>query len=146
MGITNTGPRIRVDEIADAIYRISTPVPPSVIPGGFTFNQFFVVDQQPLLLHTGPRRMFPLVREAMASVMPPARLRWVAFSHREPDEWGALNEWLEAAPQATAGQGNVGVMEKLAGCEPTRLACIHGSSWRGGGGKLLREVEKALDV
>ena len=77
MGITNPGSGTRIDEIADAIYRISTPVPPSLIPGGFTFNQFLVVDEQPLLFHTGPRQMFPLVREAMGSVMPPAKLRWV---------------------------------------------------------------------
>ena len=109
MGITNANAGTRIDEIADAIYRISTPVPPSVIPGGFTFNQFLVVDEQPLLFHTGLRQMFPLVREAMASVMSPAKLRWVAYSHWEPDESGALNEWLEAAPQATAVQGNVGV-------------------------------------
>lgn len=109
MGITNAGTGTRIDEVADSIYRISTPVPPTVIPGGFTFNQFLLVDEQPLLFHTGPRRMFPLVREAMAAVMPPANLRWVAFSHWEPDESGALNEWLQAAPEATAVQGEVGV-------------------------------------
>lgn len=69
MGITNTGSGSRIDEIADAVYRIGTPVPPSLIPDCFTFNQFLVKDEQPLLFHTGPRQMFPLVREAMASVM-----------------------------------------------------------------------------
>ena len=242
MGTTNAESGTRIDEIAEGIYRISTPVPPTAIPGGFTFNQFLVVDDEPLLFHTGPRRLFPLVREAMGSVMAPDRLRWVSFSHWEPDESGALNEWLEAAPRATAAQGSIGVnvcvndqairkpraladgetlslgkkhvrwidtphlphgwdcgflfeattrtllagdlftqgghnvapvtdkdilepseafrrkmdyyshaknpaalMEKLARCEPTTLACMHGSSWRGDGAALLRELAKSLD-
>jgi flavorubredoxin len=92
----------RIDEIADGIFRISVPVPPEAIPvpGGFTFNQFLVVDDEPLLFHTGPRTMFPLVREAMAHVMSPDRLRWVAFSHFEADECGSANEWLALAPTA----------------------------------------------
>ena len=61
----------RVDEIASGIYRISTPVPPKVIPGGFTFNQFLIVDDLPLLYHTGPHKMFIPTREAIASVIPP---------------------------------------------------------------------------
>jgi flavorubredoxin len=243
VGITNAQSGTRIDEIAGAIYRISTPIPSSVIPGGFTFNQFLVVDEQPLLFHTGPRRLFALVREAMASVMAPSRLRWVSYSHWEPDESGALNEWLEAAPEAAPVQGRVGVnvclndqairparaladgevlslgrkrlqwidtpqlphgwdsgfffeattrtllagdlftqggdalahlvetdilgpseatrahvdyyshtrnvaplMEKLARCEPATLACMHGSSWRGEGAKLLCALAMALDA
>ena len=91
MGIVNTQAGTRIDEIADGIYRISTPLPPAAIPGGFTFNQFLVKDDEPLLFHTGPRRVFPLTCEAMKTVMPPEKLRWVAFSHWEPDESGALN-------------------------------------------------------
>lgn len=241
MATTNAQSGTRIDEIADSIYRISTPVPPSAIPGGFTFNQFLVLDEEPLLFHTGPRQLFPLVREAMAAVMPPGKLRWVAYSHWEPDESGAMNEWLGTAPQATVVQGIVGVMvcasdqatrppralddgevlllgrkqvkwidtphlphgwdcgflfesttrtllagdlftqgghdvppvvetdilgpseafrkpmdyyshtrgatalmEKLARCEPTTLACMHGSSWRGDGARLLRELGKSL--
>ena len=64
MGITNRESGTRVDEIADGIYRISTPVPPASFPGGFTFNQFLIDDEEPLLFHTGLRRMFPLVSEA----------------------------------------------------------------------------------
>jgi hypothetical protein len=109
MGTTNTQSGTRIDEISEGIYRISTPLPPPAIPTGFSFNQFLVVDHQPLLFHTGPRKLFPLVREAMATVMPPEKLRFVAFSHWEPDESGALNEWLQLAPQATAVQGRVGV-------------------------------------
>jgi flavorubredoxin len=96
--ITNPQSGTRVDEIAPAVYRISTPV--SLLPGGFTFNQYLVVDEQPLLFHTGPRRMFPLVREAVAAVMPAEKLRFVAFSHVEADECGSLNEWLAAAPRS----------------------------------------------
>ena len=78
-----------VHEIADSIYRISTVLP---LNGGFTFNQYLVVDDEPLLFHTGPRRLFPATRDAVAQVMPVTRLRWVSFSHVEADECGALNE------------------------------------------------------
>jgi flavorubredoxin len=101
-----------IDEIADGIYRISTPVPE--IPGGFTFNQFLVVDDDPLLFHTGLRRSFPAVRDAIARVMPVERLRWIAFSHFEQDECGALNELLAAAPRAEAACSAVGAMTSVA--------------------------------
>jgi len=97
---TNTQSGTRIDLIADGIHRISTPVPPEMIPGGFTFNQYLVVDDAPLLYHTGPRKMFPLVREAVESVIPVSSLRYIAFSHFEADECGSLNEFLEAAPNA----------------------------------------------
>jgi flavorubredoxin len=97
--ITNPKTRTTIDEIADGIHRIHTPVE---LPGGqrFSFNQYLLVDDEPLLFHTGPRRMFALVREAMAAVMPVERLRHVAFSHTEADECGSLNDWLAVAPQA----------------------------------------------
>ncbi len=96
--ITQTGPD--VSEIATGLFRISTPVPPEVIPGGLTFNQFLLVDDAPLLFHTGPRGLFPAIRDAVAGVLPLERLRWIAFSHFEADECGSLNEWLAAAPQS----------------------------------------------
>ena len=86
--ITNQQSGTNVHEIADGIYRINTPV---AIPGGpdeFNFNQYLIVDDAPLLFHTGPRKLFPLVREAMGRVMPVERLRYVAFSHFEADECG----------------------------------------------------------
>jgi flavorubredoxin len=89
-----------VDEIEDGVYRISTGVGPEVVPGGFSFNQYLIADEDPLLFHTGPRRLFPAVREAVARVLPIDRLRWVAFSHVEADECGAMNEFLSAAPRA----------------------------------------------
>ncbi|MBI3452218.1 MAG: MBL fold metallo-hydrolase, partial [Rhodospirillales bacterium] len=75
-----------IHEIAPDTYRISTPVPPSVVPGGFTFNQYLVVDDAPLLFHAGQRRLFPQVAAAIARVMPVERLRYVALSHFEADE------------------------------------------------------------
>jgi flavorubredoxin len=90
----------RIDEIANGIYRISTPVPPEAIPGGFTFNQYLVVDDSPLLYHTGPRKMFPHIREAIDSVIPVKTLRYIGFSHYEADECGSLNDFLEIAPTA----------------------------------------------
>jgi flavorubredoxin len=88
----------RIDEIASGIYRISTPVPPPAIPGGFTFNQYLVVDDAPLLYHTGPRKMFPLVSAAIESVIPVKSLRYIGFSHYEADECGSLNDFLALAP------------------------------------------------
>jgi flavorubredoxin len=89
----------RIDEIAAGIYRIATPVTVGP-PGGFSYNQYLIVDDEPLLFHTGKRRMFPQVREAIARVMPVERLRWLSFSHFEADECGALNEFLAVAPHA----------------------------------------------
>lgn len=100
MAVTNPHSGTSITEIADRLFRISTPVPPEMIPGGFTFNQFLLVDDSPLLFHTGPRRMFPLTSEAVRHVLPPERLRWIAFSHVEADECGALNDWLALAPDS----------------------------------------------
>src|SRR5262250_551938 len=100
----------RIDEIADGIYRIATPVPPSVAPGGFSFNQYLIFDEEPLLFHTGLRRSFPQVRDAVARVMPLDRLRWISFSHFEADECGALNEFLAVAPKAEPLCGKIAAM------------------------------------
>ena len=241
MGITNLQSGTNIHEIAADIYRINTPV---VLPGdagAFSFNQYLLVDDEPLLFHTGLRGLFPFVSEAVASVMPLQRLRHVAFSHVEADECGSLNQWLAAAPLAaplcgtiaalvsindmadrppraladretlslgrhtlrwfntphlphgwecgllmdeTSGtlfcgdlftqpgpgvqaltEGDIlgpseafrhamdyfshtrdasALLEKLALAEPTTLACMHGSTWRGDGGALLRGLGEAL--
>jgi len=123
--MTNTQSGTNDYEIADGIYRINTPVPPSGVPGGFSFNQYLVLDDEPLLFHTGLRKMFPLVQEAVARVLPVARLRYIAFSHVEADECGALNQWLAAAPQAVPLCGRVAAMvsvEDLADRPPRALA------------------------
>ncbi|HEX6398808.1 MAG TPA: hypothetical protein VFZ95_15395 [Steroidobacteraceae bacterium] len=238
--ITNSQSGTNIREIADGIYRINTPVG---LPGAgqFNFNQYLVVDDEPLLFHSGLRKMFPLVREAIAAVMPVERLRHVGLSHFEADECGALNEFLAVAPQAAplcgqvaalvsvndyadrearaladgeelslgrhrmrwfdtphmphgwecglmmdmstrtffcgdlftqGGSGEVAltegdilgpseafrgsmdyyahapnthaVLEKLAQENPSTMACMHGSAWRGDGAKLLRELSRAL--
>jgi flavorubredoxin len=241
VGITNQRSGTNVYEIAAGIYRISTPVGPDFIPGGFTFNQYLIVDEQPLLFHTGLRKMFPLVREAVASVIPVEHLRHIAFSHVEADECGSLNEWLAAAPAAAPLCGRIAasvsiedladrapraiadgevlslgthkvqwfdtphlphawecgflmekstgtllcgdlfsqpgnhlvptteadildaseafrarmdyfshaknarsMIERLASAQPTTLACMHGSAWRGDGAGLLRDLADAL--
>ena len=108
--ITNAQSRTNVHEIADGIFRINTPIDIPGGPGGFNFNQYLIRDEQPLLFHTGPRRLFPLVREAMAAVMPVERLRFVGLSHFEADECGAMNEWLNVAPQAEPLCGRIAAM------------------------------------
>lgn len=240
MPITNAQSGTNVNEIADGIYRINTPVQ---IPGAgkFSFNQYLIVDDEPLLFHAGLRKMFPLIREAVASVLPVKELRYIAFSHVEADECGSLNDWLAAVEQAVPLCGSVAAMvsiedladrspraiadneqlslgkhtvrwfdtphlphawecgfmfeettstllcgdlftqggsgkepvkesdilgpseafrqkmdyfshtknahamlERLASTNPTTLACMHGSAWRGDGAALLRALDKAL--
>lgn len=102
----------RVDEIAPEIYRLSTLVP-EIGPTGFTFNQFLVVDDEPLLFHTGHRSMFPSICEAIETVMPVDHLRWITFGHVESDECGSMNEFLAAAPQAQIAHGALGCMVSL---------------------------------
>ncbi len=103
----------KIDEIADGIYRISTWVAEVAPPAGFSFNQFLVTGDEPLLFHTGPRAMFPLVSEAVARVVPVDRLRWITFGHVESDECGSMNQWLAAAPLAEVAHGAIGCMVSL---------------------------------
>ena len=102
----------RTAEIADGIFRFSTFVP-DVTPDGFTFNQFLIKAEEPLLFHTGLRAMFPLISEAVSKVMPLDQLRWVSFGHVEADECGSMNQWLAAAPKAQVAHGGVGVRVSL---------------------------------
>lgn len=99
--------RPTVDEIAESIYRISTWIP-DVSPEGFTFNQFIVRGDESLLFHTGPRMLFPLVAEAVATVVPVESLRWITFGHVEADECGSMNMWLTAAPRSEVAHGALG--------------------------------------
>ena len=239
--ITNTQSGTNIQEIADGIYRINTP---AALAGGavpFSFNQYLIVDDEPMLWHSGLRKLFPVVSEAIAAVMPFERLRYVGLSHFEADECGALNELLAIAPQGVpvcgqvaalvsvndyadrapraladgedlslgrhrmrwfdtphmphgwecglmmdmstrtffcgdlftqGGTGEVAItesdifgpseafrapmdyyahapqtgpiLERLARENPTTLACMHGSAWRGDGAGLLRELARVL--
>ncbi|WP_309638644.1 FprA family A-type flavoprotein [Methylibium sp.] len=105
----SNGPRGFIDEIAHDIYRINIRVP-DLMPGGFSFNQYLVVDERPLLFHTGPRKLFALVRAQIEAVLPLAALRYVAFSHVEADECGALPDFLAAAPGARPVCSQIGAM------------------------------------
>ena len=234
----SVGPNIH--EIAPDTYRINIPLP-DAMPGGFSFNQYLLVDEKPLLFHTGPKKLFPLIRAQIETVMPLANLRYVAFSHYEADECGSLPDFLAAAPLARPvcsdiaamvsvsdfvdvapigmrdgeelelgrhtvawqstphlphgwecgylfdtttrlmfsgdlftqpgigerpivdddilapseafrremdyyahARDTVKLIEKLAALEPSYLACMHGSAWRGNGGALLRELGRSL--
>ena len=107
--ITNSNSGTNLHEIAPGIYRINTPI---AIPGGpdFNFNQYLIADDEPLLFHTGPKRMFPLVAEAIGKVLPVDKLRYIAFSHYEADECGALNDFLAAAPRAEPACSQIAAM------------------------------------
>ena len=109
--ITNQETGTRVDEIAAGIYRICTPL--DVIPGGFTVNSYLIADGEPLLFHTGYRKLFPITLEAIGKVMPIEKLRWIGGSHFEGDEYGALNEFLAAAPESTPFGAAIGVLTSL---------------------------------
>jgi flavorubredoxin len=239
--ITNKQQGTNIHEIAEGIFRINTPIPIPGGPGAFSFNQYLIVDDAPMLFHTGLRKLFPLVCEAVAAVMPVERLKYIGLSHFEADECGALNDFLAVDPQAAPvcsriaamvsiqdfadrapraladgeelalgrhtvrwfdtphmphawecglmmdvhtrtffcgdlfTQGGTGetaltesdilgpseafrspmdyfahapqtsaMLERLAREEPTTLACMHGSAWRGDGARLLRELSAAL--
>lgn len=124
MTVTNSQSGTNIHEITDGIYRINTPV---LFDNGnsFSFNQYLINDDEPLLFHTGPRKMFPLVREAVESIFPVERLRYIGFSHVEADECGSLNEWLAVAPNSIPLCGTVAAMvsiEDLADRSPRALA------------------------
>jgi flavorubredoxin len=239
--ITNSHQGTNVQEIAEGIFRINTPVAIPGGPGAFSFNQYLLLGDAPMLFHTGQRKLFPLVREAVAAVLPVERLRYIGLSHFEADECGALNDFLAVAPEAVpvcgriaamvaiedfavrapkvladgdelplgrhrirwfdtahvphawecglmmdtrthtffcgdlftqGGRGEVAitesdilgpseafrapmdyfahapqtpaVLERLAREQPTTLACMHGSAWRGDGARLLRDLATSL--
>jgi flavorubredoxin len=102
-----------MDEIAPGIYRVSTFVS-EIGPTGFTFNQFLIDDDEPLLFHTGHRSMFPLICGAIEKVLPVSSLRWITFGHVESDECGAMNEFLTVAPNAQVAHGALGCMVSIA--------------------------------
>jgi flavorubredoxin len=115
----------KVAEIAAGVYRLSTWIPQVAPPDGFTFNQFLIEADEPMLFHCGQRQLFPLVSEAVARVMPLDRLRWISFGHVEADECGSMNQWLAAAPRAEIVHGQLGCdvsLQDMADRPPRPLA------------------------
>jgi flavorubredoxin len=103
----------KITEIADGIYRLSTYFPEVAPPAGFTINQFLVKGDEPLLFHCGMRGLFPLISGAVAKIVPVESLRWITFGHVESDECGAMNKWLEVAPEAQVAHGQIACMVSL---------------------------------
>jgi flavorubredoxin len=129
----------KISEIADGIYRLSTYVPD--MPAGFVFNQFLVLGDEPLMFHTGLRKMFALNREALSRIIPPERLRWIAYGHYESDECGAMNEWLAIAPQAQAAHGQTGCMVSLNDMADRTPRILNDGETIDLGGKRVRFVD-----
>lgn len=109
--ISDRATSTRVDEVADGIYRICTPY--DVVPGGFSFNSYLIVDEEPVLFHAGLRGLFGETVAAVGRVIGPDRLRWVGGSHFESDEYGALNHFLDVAPAATPFGSEIGALTSL---------------------------------
>lgn len=106
-------PETQITEIAPELFRISTSFSGDVMPGGFSFNQYLLIDDEPLLFHTGLRALFEVVRDAIETVIPVSRLRYISFCHYESDECGSLNQFLDVAPDAEPLCGMVGAMTSV---------------------------------
>jgi flavorubredoxin len=131
----------KIDEIADGIYRIHLSIPPSIVPGGFSFNQYLILDDEPMLFHTGGRSFFPAVKEAIEKVIPVDRLSYIGFSHYEQDECGSLNAFLAAAPQAQGVCSQINVMINGDGADRPLLGLKDGETL-----KLGRKTLRWLDT
>jgi flavorubredoxin len=131
----------RIDEIGDGIYRLSTFVPEIAPPSGFTFNEFLVLGDDPLLFHCGLRKMFPLVSAAVARIIPLERLRWITFGHFEADECGSMNEWLAAAPRAELAHGMVSCTVSIADMADRPPRVLANGEVIDLGGKRVRYVD-----
>ena len=129
----------KTNEIADGIFRFSTCVP--VTPDGFTFNQFLILADDPLLFHTGPRAMFPSIAEAVSRVVPIDKVRWITFGHVESDECGSMNQWLAAAPRAEVAHGAVGVMVSLNDLADRPPRALQDGETLDLGGKRVRHID-----
>jgi flavorubredoxin len=130
----------KANEIADGIFRLSTFVP-NVTPDGFTFNQFLVKAEEPLIFHTGPRAMFGLVSEAVSKIVPLNKLRWITFGHVESDECGSMNQWLAVAPKAEVAHGMVGVDVSLNDLADRPPRALQDGEVIDLGGKRIRHID-----
>jgi flavorubredoxin len=129
-----------IHEIADRIYRISTLVP-DIGPTGFTFNQFLLRAEEPLLFHTGHRFLFGSVCAAISSVLPVQRLRWITFGHVEADECGSMNLFLGAAPDSEVAHGALGCMVSLDDMADRRPRPLADGEVIELGGKRVRHID-----
>jgi flavorubredoxin len=130
----------RIDEIAAGLFRFSTFVPHIAPPAGFTFNQFLVMGEQPLLFHLGHRKTFPLTAVAVSRVLPLEKLRWLSFGHVEADECGAMNEWLAAAPNAEVVHGMIGARVSIDDMADKPARTVDDDEVLDIGGRLLRFI------
>jgi flavorubredoxin len=130
----------RINEIADGIYRLSTYFP-DMTPSGFTFNQFLIKGDEPLLFHCGMRGIFPLVSAAVAKIVPVDSLRWISFGHVEADECGAMNSWLAAAPQAQVAHGMIACMVSLNDLADRTPRALNDGEALDLGGKRVRYID-----
>lgn len=130
-----------IDEIADGIYRLSTWVPDVAPPAGFTFNQFLIDADEPLLFHAGHRQMFPQLAEAVARIRPVEDLRWITFGHVEADECGGMNKWLAAAPRAEVAHGALGCDVSLNDLCDRRPRALSNGEVIDLGGKRVRHID-----
>jgi flavorubredoxin len=126
-----------VTEIAPDLFRLSTYVPDA----DFQFNQYLVAGEDPLLFHTGPRAMFPLVAEGVARVLPVEELRWVTFGHVEADECGSMNAWLAAAPRAEVAHGAMGCVVQVADLADRPPRSLADGEVIAVGGRRLRHID-----
>ena len=131
----------QINEITERIYRFSTFVPEIAAPAGFTFNQYLIDANEPLLFHCGPRMMFPLVSAAFATIMPIERLRWIAFGHVEADECGAMNLWLAAALKAQVVHGHTACMVSLNDLADRRPRALANGEVLDIGGRRVRYID-----
>jgi flavorubredoxin len=131
-----------VTEIADGIFRLSTFFP-EITAQGFTFNQFLIRAEEPLLFHTGLRAMFPQVREAVGKIVPVERLRWITFGHVEADECGSMNQWLSVAPNSLVAHGGTGVMVSLNDMADRAPRAMEDGEVLDLGGKRVRHIDTA---
>jgi flavorubredoxin len=131
----------RINEIADGIYRLSTYISNVAPPAGFTFNQFLIKADEPLLFHCGMRGIFPLVSQAVAKIVPIESLRWISFGHIEADECGAMNNWLAAAPQAHVAHGMTACLVSLNDLADRTPRALHDGEALDLGGKRVRYLD-----
>jgi flavorubredoxin len=131
----------RIDEIASGLFRISTFVPHIAPPAGFTFNQFLLMGDEPLLFHLGHRKTFPSTAAAVSRVLPLEKLRWLSFGHVEADECGAMNEWLGAAPNAEVVHGLIGTRVSINDMADRPARAMADGETLDIGGRVLRFID-----